>query len=246
MLSDTGMPGVDPATIWELDNLPDVSVSVRWSPAGSDLFDVVVSRGAKIEFDFSQILPSGQVADSFAQYTNHPLYNAGTEITTQLRTYLKDKLPEYMVPSAFVLIDEIPLTPNGKLDRAALPAPENGHREITRTCVKPANELEEAVADIWNEILGIEQIGTDQSFFHVGGHSLLATQLVSRLRATFRVGISLREVFDYPTIEGIADRLARSEAEPGQVYKIAQIMKKVKQMPDQDQGETIFQKAQAR
>lgn len=244
-LDKAAMPALDPAELCDLANGSELSTSIRWSSAGIDRFDVVFCRGVESDVDLSTIRPCDLSPKPTTELTNQPKNSARTVIAARLRTYLKERLPEYMVPSAFVTLDEMPLTPNGKLDRSALPTPENGHDVLVPTFTGPANDVEEAVADIWTEILGIGQVGSDQSFFHVGGHSLLATQLVSRLRTSFRVNIGLREVFDFPTVAGIAECLSRKESEPGQTKKIAQIIKQVKQMTDRDQDKTVSQRAHA-
>ncbi len=117
----------------------------------------------------------------------------------QLREFLKQKLPEYMVPSAWVMLDKLPLTPNGKIDRQALPAPDG---EITRTdqYVAPRTPREEIIANIFAQVLNVQNVGIDHNFFELGGHSLLATQLVSRLRRAFGVEIPLRAIFAAPTV----------------------------------------------
>ncbi|HKV36205.1 MAG TPA: non-ribosomal peptide synthase/polyketide synthase [Pyrinomonadaceae bacterium] len=122
--------------------------------------------------------------------------------TSELRAYLKEKLPEYMVPSYFVLLAEMPLTPNGKVDRKRLPAPEQARSE---TCyVAPRTETERTVAKIWAEVLRVEQVGVEDNFFESGGHSLLATQVVSRLRAALQTEVPLRWLFEQPTCAALA------------------------------------------
>jgi amino acid adenylation domain-containing protein len=123
---------------------------------------------------------------------------------SELRTFLKAKLPEYMVPSAFVVLDSLPLTPNGKVDRQALPEPDRGSADLEQVYVAPRNASEQAIADIWAEILGVKRIGVHDNFFERGGHSLKATQIVSRLRKMFGSEIPLRYMFQFPTIADLA------------------------------------------
>ena len=120
---------------------------------------------------------------------------AGVELSVAaLRESLSRELAEYMVPSAFVSLDAFPLTPNGKLDRGALPAPD-GSAVLARAYEAPQGEIEEAIAAIWQELLGLERVGRHDHFFELGGHSLLAVQMVSRLRQTLSVDVPLRDVF---------------------------------------------------
>jgi amino acid adenylation domain-containing protein len=132
-------------------------------------------------------------------------YVVGEARADELREHLRQSLPEYMVPAAFVLLDALPLSPNGKLDRKALPAPEYGASE--ETYVAPRTPTEEVLAGIWAEVLGVERVGAEDSFFELGGHSLLATRLVSRVRARFDVELPLRALFEGPTVAEMARRV---------------------------------------
>ena len=124
-----------------------------------------------------------------------------------LRAYLKPILPEYMVPSAFVMLERLPLTTNGKLDRRALPAPELGAYGSGKY-EAPQGEIEEILAGIWQELLHVERVGRNDNFFELGGHSLLIVQMLERLR---RVGLSaqIRRVFDSPTLADLAAALTQ-------------------------------------
>src|SRR5215218_7948552 len=126
---------------------------------------------------------------------------------SELRGFLKDKLPDYMVPSAFVVLNTLPLTPNGKLDRLSLPAPDLARPELGTNYVSPRNALEEQLVGIWEEVLGLERVGIHDDFFELGGHSLLATRVVSRVRGALRVELPLRYLFETPTIAGLAERI---------------------------------------
>jgi NRPS condensation-like uncharacterized protein/acyl carrier protein len=123
----------------------------------------------------------------------------------ELRSFLKTKLPEYMIPSAFVMLEALPLTPNGKVDRRSLPAPDTARPELEKPFVAPRTEVEERLAAIWSDVLGLEQIGVRDNFFELGGHSLLATQVVSRVREVFGMELPLRRLFESPTVAGLAE-----------------------------------------
>ena len=135
---------------------------------------------------------------------------------TELRRFLKEKLPEHMVPSVFVTLEALPLTPNGKVNRRALPAPEWVRPELESAFVAPRTPIEQMLAGTWTQVLGIEQIGVHDSFFELGGQSLLATQVISRLRDAFQVEVPLQDLFKAPTVIGLAERIeTMTKAEQG-------------------------------
>jgi amino acid adenylation domain-containing protein len=146
---------------------------------------------------------------------------AGSNLSANdLRSFLQHKLPDYMVPSAFVFLDSLPLTPNGKLDRKALPAPDHGRPELDDAFVAPGNPVEAMLANIWAEVLKLEKVGIRDNFFNLGGHSLLATQVVSRMRNAFSIDVPLRQIFDAPTIAEMAaiiteNQVKRAKASSG-------------------------------
>jgi hypothetical protein len=121
----------------------------------------------------------------------------------QLREYLKGKLPEYMVPSVFVEIEQMPLTATGKVDRKGLPQPDSNRPETGIEFIAPRNEVEESLAAIWGDVLQIKRVGVQDNFFELGGHSLLATQVCARVCEAFDLEVGLRVLFEHPTIEGL-------------------------------------------
>ncbi|HEV2757814.1 MAG TPA: amino acid adenylation domain-containing protein, partial [Actinomycetota bacterium] len=130
---------------------------------------------------------------------------------TELRAHVAKTLPEYMVPAHFLVLDELPLTPAGKLDRAALPAPD-GRPELGVAYAAPRTPEEEVLAEIWCEVLGLERVGIHDDFFQLGGHSLIATQVVSRVRDALSVELPLRALFESPTVAGLAAHVMHGEA----------------------------------
>ncbi len=123
---------------------------------------------------------------------------------SELRRFLNTKLPDYMIPAAFVFLEALPLTPNSKLDRTALPVPEQARPELDESFAAPQTPTEIAVAEIWREVLHLERVGLHESFFELGGHSLLMTQIISRLREAFQIELPIRRFFASPTIAKLA------------------------------------------
>ncbi len=126
---------------------------------------------------------------------------------TDLRRNLIEKLPDYMVPSDFVILDAMPLTPNGKVDHAALPAPDPSVRNLEEGFVAPRTDTEETLASIWETVLKVDRVGINDNFFELGGHSLLATQAVGRIRNALQIDLPLRALFEAPTIKGLTEKL---------------------------------------
>jgi acyl carrier protein len=129
-----------------------------------------------------------------------------TPTAERLRVELVQQLPEYMVPAAYVVLAQWPLTPNGKLDRKALPAPDADAHAL-RGYEAPQGEIEATLAGIWSELLGLERVGRQDHFFELGGHSLLAVQLISRVRQEFKVEIPLAEVFLTPDLLSLGEKI---------------------------------------
>ena len=154
-------------------------------------------------------------------------------LQAQLRRFLQERLPEYMVPSGFVLLNALPLSPNGKVDRRALPAPDDFRSETGSSYVAPRNPVEQVVADIWAEIFGCGPIGVQDNFLEIGGHSLLAIKIMTRLREIFPIEISLRDLFAALTVAELAARLVQAgEKAQIAVSEIAQIVIQMQQLSD--------------
>lgn len=132
-----------------------------------------------------------------------------------LREHLRSKLPEYMVPAAFVALEQLPLTPNGKVDRKALPAPEAKGSGNTEDCIAPRTPTEKKLAGIWQELLGVDCVGLRDNFYDLGGHSLLTIRLQSRIQDSFGILLPIAELFRHPNIEGIARVLESTSRESG-------------------------------
>jgi acyl carrier protein len=137
----------------------------------------------------------------------------GEPSTDELQAFLRESLPAYMVPPRFAKLDAFPFTPSGKIDRRALPDP--GESERTVEFVAPRTPLEEGLAQIWQELLGVERVGVNDDFFALGGHSLLATQAVIRIRSAL-AEIPLHSLFNAPTVAGLANAIEQAELEAGE------------------------------
>jgi amino acid adenylation domain-containing protein len=158
---------------------------------------------------------------------------------SDLRLYLRQKLPDHMIPSAFVLLEAMPLTPSGKVDRRALPPPEQGLLEEGSGYVAPRDVIEEVLAGMWAEILRLERVGVYDNFFELGGHSLLAMQLISRIREAFRMDFPLRLMFEDPTVAGMSAALIAQETKPGRTLKVAQLLQQLEGMSEAEVLSTI-------
>jgi amino acid adenylation domain-containing protein len=131
----------------------------------------------------------------------------------EMRRFLKERLPEYMIPSAFVLLDVLPLTPNGKVDRPALPMPNTARPELEGAYVAPRSEVERTIATLWQEVLHLAKVGIHDNFFDIGGHSLLMVRVYSKLREALNKGLSMIDLFRYPTVSSLAKYLSQEQNE---------------------------------
>ncbi len=218
-------PAVDPEELALLGERLGYQVELAWAgPGAADRFAAVFARrtGLPAESPLRRAgapaqdvmgaappMPAGAAAAAAGPLANDPLRRqAARRLVPELRHFLKAELPDYLVPSAYVVLDELPLTANGKVDRAALPAADVPWRPATAAAEAPRDAVEEALAQIWAELLGLDRVGIHDNFFELGGHSLLATQAVSRLRDRFGVDLPVRALFEEPTCAGLALRLA--------------------------------------
>ncbi len=132
-------------------------------------------------------------------------------LTETLQKFLKDQLPGYMIPGTFVVLNELPLSPNGKIDRQALPIPDYDGNERQTPFIAPRNQQEEKLAKIWHQVFGLEKIGVNDNFFHLGGHSLIATQILSRIRDIFQVEVSFKQLLENPTVGDLSQTIVQQQ-----------------------------------
>ncbi|MCR6482069.1 amino acid adenylation domain-containing protein [Amycolatopsis sp. OK19-0408] len=203
----TAPDGVDPEDWYAFGETHGYRTAVTWSPAGDGSVDVVFTTGD----------PAGAFrpgAGPLLSYTGNPgRFRRISTLTAHLRTLAAERLPEHMVPSAIVVLDALPVTANGKLDRRALPSPDPVAPTSDR---EPRTPVERQLCELFADVLGLPRVGPDDSFFALGGHSLLATRLIARVRATFDAELEVRSVFETPTAAGLAGLLAtgRGAARP--------------------------------
>jgi amino acid adenylation domain-containing protein len=164
--------------------------------------------------------------------------------TNQLIEYLQRKLPDYMIPNAFVWLDRLPLTPNGKLDRLNLPAPEKLKPELSEGFIPPRTPVEEILAEMWSELLGIKNIGINDNFFELGGHSLQLTQLLSRILQVFQVDLPLRTLFNSPTIDQMVQAILSKQLELEDISEFAEDLRELESMSPDALAMTLKAEAQ--
>ncbi len=161
-----------------------------------------------------------------------PEWTPGVE---ELRGYAKERLPEYMIPAAFVWLEKLPLTAHGKVDREELPAPEQGKPELVATYVGPSSSTEEILVGMWAEVLGIERVGVNDNFFELGGHSLLATRIIAQVNQAFQVELPMHRLLEMPTVAGLAiaivDSLALSTVNNEEA---ARVLAELEQLSDEE------------
>jgi amino acid adenylation domain-containing protein len=199
-LGEAAASGCAPDDLWELGRELGYAVDLGWShPGAAGSFEARFRRpGVPRAF----AAPGPPPPDGpWSRFANNPLLGRfARRIVPELRGYLEENLPGYMAPSAFVLLDRLPLTANGKVDRRALPAPEVVRPDLPVEYAAPRTVLEEELARIWSQVLNLDRIGIHDDFFALGGHSLLATQVVSRIRNAFGVELPLSSMFASPTV----------------------------------------------
>ncbi len=209
MLEGTPSPGVDPESFWALGEEQGYDVAVSWAASGDPThLDVFFRRSNGGPPDPWRSLPGAVYPIPTAGNgvrTNDPLRGKlARRLVPELRQHLEERLPDYMVPSAFMMLQELPLTPNRKVDRKALPAPELVRLPSGQGYKAPSGPTQSRLAEIFARVLGVPRVGVRDGFFELGGHSLLATQVVSRIRDEMGLTIPVRRIFEAPTVEEMA------------------------------------------
>ena len=211
--------GVDPEALWVLANELGYAAEVTYSGGGrwdcvDAVFRSVKRRARKEEVSWSRPAQPGR--EPWAAYANDPLQGRRVhDLVPELRGYMRRQVPEYMVPSAFVLLDALPVNPSGKVDFGALAAPGKDRSGVDTAYVAPRTKLEELISGIWREVLGATQVGMRDNFFDLGGHSLLLTQVKLRLETELDRDIPMVKLFQYPTIELLTRELEGESSSKG-------------------------------
>ncbi|MBW4465527.1 MAG: amino acid adenylation domain-containing protein [Pegethrix bostrychoides GSE-TBD4-15B] len=198
--------GVHPEDIWKLSSDLPYSVDITWSASGMiNTYDVVLQHRSVIKNQHIPVLPEKLFElKPLEAYSNHPVQVTETDsLPTRLRKLLKQRLPECMLPSAFVIMDSFPLTSNGKIDRRQLPEPKRKRPPLLEPYIAPTIPLEQRLSEIWSQVLDIEQVGIFDNFFELGGHSLLAVQLLVQIEEELQIPLPLFYLLKEPTIIGL-------------------------------------------
>jgi ubiquinone/menaquinone biosynthesis C-methylase UbiE len=231
---------VDPEELWALQDEVPYRAQLYWSgPAADDQYDVLIRRRDVISAEEVDVrLPASPIVTDGGQpwrvYANNPLQHMHLQaLGPELRRFLQAKLPAYMVPATFVMLESLPLTPTGKLDRKALPTPDRLRPTRQEPYSVPRTRTEELVAGIWAQLLGVDKVGAYDDFFELGGHSLLAIRMLSRMRETFHVELSVRAIFETSTVAGLAQLVeeARTQGEHVEVPPIMRLSREAHSMP---------------
>jgi hypothetical protein len=212
-------PGIDPEEWWRLSDEFPYQVQVLESNEG--FYNVLIHRDENL--NGFQILESQADLTShinYSDYTNNPLqHQVANHLNAQLRQYLRQHLPDYLMPSAVIVLTRFPLTPSGKIDRHALPLPQRSRPSLETDLVLPDSNLEQQIAQVWQKVLQLDVVGIHDNFFDLGGHSLLIVQVYNHLRSQIAqstecfhslMNLSLVDLFQYPTIHTLSQYLSQS------------------------------------
>jgi amino acid adenylation domain-containing protein len=207
-LNELRLEEVDPERFWEWGGTRGYDVQVGWgTPESGECFEVQVLDRARAHQIPRAVPHLSDMTKPWTVYANDPLENSfRQQLIPQLREYLKGRLPEYMIPSAWMALRQLPLSSNGKVDRRALPVPQDRPEEMGEY-IAPRTELERTLAEIWAQVLRVDRVGIQDNFFELGGHSLLATQVVVRIQSSLSIEIPLRLMFECPTIAQLSSRV---------------------------------------
>jgi len=224
--------GVDPEAVRAIGREFGYEVRVSWPSSGAPgSYDALLwkaerqpARQELAQGEVRRDISLSQQGPRWSPYANRPLADwVDGGMTVELREYLQERLPGYMVPTAYIELDKLPLTPNGKVDRKALLAAK-GDAYVGHSYEEPRGEVETALAEIWAEVLKVERVGRRDNFFDLGGHSLLVMRVVSRLRKAMDVEVTIGDMFAHPELASLAERLINLQLEQFDPDKLAGLL----------------------
>jgi amino acid adenylation domain-containing protein/non-ribosomal peptide synthase protein (TIGR01720 family) len=219
---------IEPEEWWELGERLGYITTIFWSDQGEvDTYNIHFAAGEGLwspTQPATLLLAQSEGIPDWYSYSNHPMLGkAVRKMGQKLRSFLQQKLPEYMIPASFVVVERMPLTPNNKIDIQALPADDLLDTETGLAFVPPRTEVERSLYAIWSELLSTRRISIHDNFFSIGGHSLLATQVMARVRSHLKVDLPLRILWQTPTIATLAEQVERAMALSQLDYQTAPI-----------------------
>jgi len=222
--------GIEPEDWWQWQSEVGYRISITGLGKGAeDRYDVVFVRN-----DANIIPDSGAIGcdrannapQPWSSYANQPYIGTTRDLfVPHLRAFLQEKLPDYMMPSAFVVLEEMPLTPNGKVNRKVLPAPSKSRPVLDVDRVAPRTPTEAILAEIWTEVLSLNEVGVLDNFFMLGGDSIQATRLISRVRDAFNIKLSLHRLFELPTIAQLSKEILQADSKNRSLYAFSKPLK---------------------
>ena len=197
--------GYDPGRLWELGEKHGYDARLLWTESSlPGCFDIKLFNRDRENVAHPVSVSPGAMKEPASRFANDPLQSAlEGHLVAQLRPFLQARIPEYMIPSAWMILSELPLTPSGKLDRSALP-PLDVRAEEARRYVAPQTRVERSLAQIWADVLNVDRVGVCDNFFELGGHSLLAAKLIGRISEYYGIPLNTRSLFESPTVRHIA------------------------------------------
>ncbi|MEM7133968.1 MAG: amino acid adenylation domain-containing protein [Chloroflexota bacterium] len=252
----TSDQGIDPTTLWSFEETIPYQVHVTWSrePGLMDAYFIPLSSASRaidtvgtnavngttkatVNALYAMPQPYGEKKikqKPWRAYTNNPLHGKlNQRLIPKIRAWLQDRLPDYMIPAAFVVLDAFPLTPNDKVDRKALPAP-NIRMQNTASYISAQTELQQQLVDIWQEELSLDQVGIHDNFFDIGGHSLLIVKIHSRVKELTGTPLEIVDFFQYPTIHALCEHITATGDSSGLApLSSSQVVKRQRVIEDQ-------------
>jgi len=235
-----GEAGIEPESWIALESELPYDIELRWTRATADgAIDVFARRrdSAVPRWAVGAAQCTADVSMTEAglrKFASSPLQvRMGDRLLPELKGWLEERLPNYMVPAGILLLEKLPLKSNGKLDRVALPAPD--YVTASRgNYIAPRTPLEEVLAGVMAEVLAVRHVGVHDNFFtELGGHSLLATQVATRIRSMFEVEFPLRTIFEFPTVAGLAATIIEDPVRGARVERMAQLLIELEQVSEE-------------